>query len=58
MLLVASLLHGSWPVRIGLAVVAAAVLVGFVLWGHRGEIAAETKRLEQQTPPEPPASQN
>jgi len=34
------------------------VLVGILAWRHRDEIAAQTKRLEQHTPPEPPASQN
>jgi hypothetical protein len=51
------LLHAAWPLRIGLAV-AVAVLVGFVLWRNHGEMGAKTKRLAQQTPPEPPASQN
>jgi hypothetical protein len=49
------LLRASWPLRIGLA---AAVLIGFVRWRNHGEMGAETKRLAQQTPPEPPASQN
>jgi hypothetical protein len=41
-----------------LGTVVGTLLVGFVLRRHRGEIAAETKQLEQQTPPEPPACQN
>ena len=40
MLAVTTLLNLSWPARIGLFVLVVVVGLGYMLWRHRGEIAA------------------
>ncbi|MBK8757687.1 MAG: hypothetical protein IPM08_11315 [Actinomycetales bacterium] len=38
--IVGALLDMSWPIRLGLLALVLVVGVGYVLWKHRGEIAA------------------
>jgi hypothetical protein len=56
-LVVTTLLDLSWPLRIALLAVVLVVGLAYVLWRHRGEIAAaEAPRAAEDTPAGPVAN--
>jgi hypothetical protein len=56
-LLISVVTDMSWPLRIGLVVLAVLVAVGYLLWSHRAEIAtgAQERSPDGTNPSEPPA---
>jgi len=54
--IVGALLDMSWPIRLGLLALVLVIGVGYVLWKHRGEIAAAGQQAADEPAEAPPTA--